>query len=1192
MKIKEVFERKIDRDIPAVVKAEERDKERVWQELDEFVITSELRSHLDQLTQALTPVLQGEDRSGDNGIWITGFFGSGKSHLLKILAYLLENETHEKNGQRKEAIEFFETKLRSEAMLLGDLKITADGEHSAILFNIDNRAETNIDNPEEMMLKVFFSVLNEKQGYCARHLNVARVERHLSDKGLLDNFVEALHAKDIDWRDHDIKDEYDFYRDDIEEALANVLELSAKNAKSLLDEQPPVSVEELCKWVKAYLKKMGPRHHVNFLIDEVGQFIGKSPQRMLNLQTITEELGSQCKGRARIVVTAQEDLDSILGELSTSDELSKIQGRFHTKLSMSSSNVDEVVQQRVLKKSAAGSSALQQHLSGKEDILDSQLTFTDCKYSFPRSSDLDEHIQVYPIPAYQFLLIQKVFESIRKAGFAGKHLSQGERTVIGSCHEAVNQIRDENIGQLVPFYRHYQTVKEGLDTHVKATIQRAEENPTLQPEDISVLKLLFLIRYVDEMPGNVDNLVTLSIDQIDADKLAMRRSIEASLGRLERQSLIDVNAGRYHFLTNEEQDVNRSVKQERVGTEKLRRLIGELFYDELLSGETKVKGGGLPREFPFQRLVDAHPYGRQSGAEIEVYLAPPFGDEFDQFAKPGHEHHSASRTGCLFVCMQDNQDLIREMERYLQVEQYLRGSNKDELGESLNRILRDKHEENRDRRKRLLEDLKTEIQESRLLFDGRVLQEGGIGNPQDAVISGMRQVIQDSFQKISWISPPHGDPERELKSLLNNAEQGLTGLPDEFPHPRATDDLLDQIREHEQHQRPIKVAELLEKVSRKPFGWPEGDVLILLAHLYQANHIEFHHENHPLSGRELTSKLTSRKDRGDLALKPRTAASSETLRKAADLLYDLCGERPDESESPLAVEIHDWAKEKSADADTVFDQIHNNEYPGLETAREIRSLYADLATGSPESPSTFLQQFVEKDAALRDATEEFSDLQKFLSHQKTVWDQTKKLAEVANRNSQDLGSDEESQQAFLRIQEILGMPHPYAVIQELTPLQATVKAKLDRILNQARETALASIDRCETLVQEYLQGEATGHEATAEQIKNDFNQFREVAKGAEIKDRIDAQVRRAEDQVDSWLQKLSVPADQVQESAGGSKGSMTSAELPQPRLEFLSPADLADGSVIKDEDQMNQYLEQLREKISAILQRGGQVRIR
>ena len=94
MKIYDLFTRKLDRPINGVVKADQRDDSVVWQELNEYVVTRELLRYFRQIMDAY---LASVDNPNDPvvasrmAVWVSGFFGSGKSHFLKILSYLLEN---------------------------------------------------------------------------------------------------------------------------------------------------------------------------------------------------------------------------------------------------------------------------------------------------------------------------------------------------------------------------------------------------------------------------------------------------------------------------------------------------------------------------------------------------------------------------------------------------------------------------------------------------------------------------------------------------------------------------------------------------------------------------------------------------------------------------------------------------------------------------------------------------------------------------------------------------------------------------------------------------------------------------------------------------------------------------------------------------------------------------------------------
>ena len=95
MKIQDLFERNIHRPINGVVKADQLDDSSVWQELDEFVVTREPTTHFSDLVAVLLSTIESEAHAAEkNGVWISGFFGSGKSHLIKVLSYLLENNEH------------------------------------------------------------------------------------------------------------------------------------------------------------------------------------------------------------------------------------------------------------------------------------------------------------------------------------------------------------------------------------------------------------------------------------------------------------------------------------------------------------------------------------------------------------------------------------------------------------------------------------------------------------------------------------------------------------------------------------------------------------------------------------------------------------------------------------------------------------------------------------------------------------------------------------------------------------------------------------------------------------------------------------------------------------------------------------------------------------------------------------------
>ena len=375
MNIEDIFSKQLTRDINGVVKAEQIDNESVYIELDEYIVTQELNRHFKRFFETYIPAIKQRNPAVANkiGVWISGFFGSGKSHFIKILAYLLENRTVTHLGQTHQAVDFFKDKI-NDATLFADIHSAVSTPADVILFNIDSRA--NSDDGENAILKVFLKVFNERVGYCADFPHIAHLERELDKRkqytAFKAKFAELTGSEWIEQRDA-----YDFYRDELAESLAFASQQSIDSTRQWvmqLENNLPLDISNFCKWVKDYLDRQGEKN-ILFMIDEVGQFIGKNTQMMLKLQTITEDLGAICEGRAWVIVTSQSDIDVAIGQFDKRDgeDFSKIQGRFYTRLQLSSSNTSEVIQKRLLLKTEPAGLALNTVFAEQGDILRNQL---------------------------------------------------------------------------------------------------------------------------------------------------------------------------------------------------------------------------------------------------------------------------------------------------------------------------------------------------------------------------------------------------------------------------------------------------------------------------------------------------------------------------------------------------------------------------------------------------------------------------------------------------------------------------------------------------------------------------------------------------------------------------------------------------------------------------------------------------
>ena len=534
MQIKSMFEKQIDRDIKGVIKVGQSDEENIYQELDEYVVTKELRKHFRDFFENYEKGIDGY--TDKMGVWISGFFGSGKSHFLKILSYILKN----KEVEGKRAIEYF-TGCKSDASIRPKIddpiliaKMTKAGNITSdvMLFNIDSKGSAKVGSGKEAIVEVFMKVFNEMQGYCGSIPYLAEFERQLDNEGKFEEFKQRFEAiAGAPWEKK--RQAFAVIQDKIVKTIVDMDFMSeeaarnwCKSAKNSYD----LSIEKFVSLVQEYCAKKGPNHHVIFLVDEIGQYIADDTQLMLNLQTIVEDLGTACRGKAWVIVTSQEDIDSITK--TKGNDFSKIQGRFDTRLSLSASNVDEVIRERVLKKNEAATQTLRLLYEQKESIIKNLITFTADTADKKLYADKSDFAACYPFIPYQFNLLGQVLTAVRTHGASGKHLSDQSRSMLALFQESAIRLMDKEDGVLVPFSYFYDPLHKFIDHQHSQVISDAENNSRLDEFDVELLKVLFMIKYVKEIKANPDNLTTLMISNIDDERIEIRKKVEESLKKL------------------------------------------------------------------------------------------------------------------------------------------------------------------------------------------------------------------------------------------------------------------------------------------------------------------------------------------------------------------------------------------------------------------------------------------------------------------------------------------------------------------------------------------------------------------------------------------------------------------------------------------------------------------------------------
>lgn len=1178
MKIKELFVKDIFRAINGVIKADQQDSSSIWQELDEFVVTHELSGHLDKFFSVYADTVDNpkhSDASGKIGVWVSGFFGSGKSHFIKALYYLFANTSVEKDGVTKSASQFFEKKIQ-DAMLLGTVKRVAGKNADAILFNIDSRADQS--RGRDAILAVFLKVLNELQGYSPDHPHIAHMERYLDGSGSLVGFEKNY--KELtgeEWRERRV--DWQFNQDEIVKALAKTLGQSDTACHRWIDHAETdfsLTVENFAKWVKGYLDKKGANHRLFFFVDEIGQFIGQDGHLMLNLQTIVENLGTVCNGRAWVIVTSQEDIDTVVGSLSNTrrNDFSKITGRFKTRLSLSSANTDEVIQRRLLEKKEECVDRLKKLYTPCADVLKNQLTFSaDTGMTLQSYKDPDDFVATYPFIPYQFKLLQKVFETIRRAGATGLHLSRGERSMLDAFQFAAQKAAEKDPGVLIPLYWFYPSIESFLDTSVKRTIDQAGRNPSLHNFDISILQTLFMIRYVEEVKGNVDNLVTLCIDSIDADRLALRKEIEQALGRLEKETLIARSGENFYFLTNEEQDISREIKNVELGFGDESRELSRIIFEDIYRDDRKHRYAKTGKDFELTRICDMNPHGGRVDKGLVISVISSFYDEYAMFGQHRCIGESTNDNGSILIKLLENDDLSKEIRAYLKTEKYI--ARKNDGNPEVRRILDDRKSDNRQRKSRLIEIVKGLLAQAEIYINGQIWNDGS----QDALTVRSRALdylVDNTFSKMGYIDHPCANPQNEIQSVLRHDDTAQRifdmNVPDN--NPRAVKEVREYIALCAMQSRQIVMGEIVDRFSVRPYGWNEWETILIVAKVLCLGEIQLEFSGAVLEKRRINEVIQRTSNWKKVTVRQRKLVDSGRIEEARKLGQAMFGEMGPDKELPL----YEFLKNKFNDWQGLINECRalaqTGKYPGLTEIQESLRLSAVLLNAGDSFE--FINRFIENRDELLRSAQDFTDIEAFYTKQRVQWDELCSALDRFEVNRFDLEKNETARQALCRMREIKAAPAPYGIIKEASTLIRDVEGVNSGLLEEARTMVEKRIDDLAA----DLEKDAAGRGVAKNEIEKSKAVF------GSLNDRIKsepsiANVRRFE--------------EEAQEAFGREASrlikTVSSGQEPVKEVKAVSVRSLSRKPYLDTEKDVDDYADTLRDELKRLIKEGKRIKI-
>lgn len=1206
IKLKSMFYKPIDRDIKGVIKVGQDDDENIKQELEEYVVTRELNKHIDRFFEAYKTGIIGQ--TDENGVWISGFFGSGKSHFLKILSYLLQN----KNIDGKNAINYFDDK-GLDSFILANMKAAGDVSSDVILFNIDSKSDSQSKLNKDAIVNVFNKVFNEMQGFSGNMPWLADLEKQMVKDGVYENFKNKF--KEISGGEWErFRSNFYFEEDAIVEALAETTKMSTEAARNWYDKAEKnysLSIDDFANKVKEYCDSKGKNHHVVFLVDEIGQYIGDNTQLMLNLQTVVEDLGTKCKGKCWVIVTSQEGLDEFTKVKG--NDFSKIQGRFNTRLSLSSANVDEVIKKRILRKTEGATSHLKALYEQKESIIKNLLTFTSDTAEMKLYKNSDDFAEVYPFIPYQFNLLQAAFNGVREHGASGKSLSKGERSLLGAYQQVAVDYMECDSNILVPFSAFYKTIETFLDSSIRSVIMKAEKNERLNKFDIDVLKLLFLVKYVKEIKTNINNIATLLVDNIDASHIDLTFKVNESLKKLIRETLVQKNGDEYEFLTNDEQDVNKEIKNMNVDNGVVIDKVGEIIFDDIY----KDNKYNYSRKymFTFNKIVDDRTRGPQSN-EIGIRITTA---NFDLVSGGGTSQSELKqlsiRENNVIVNISKEDNYLDEIEDVLKIDAYIRLKSGSKSTSAIEDIKSKKSRERDERLKRATFLIEEAIRNAEIYVNGSLLDIKE-KNPLDRINEGLKALVDSKYNKLNYIK----EFKETTKDLLDimDAKLNQMSLIDSDPNRLAIDEVKNHIDLSITRNLQVTVKGILSKFSKAPYGWKEIDIQGIIVTLFKKQDIKVVLNNEALApnNREVVNYVTKKDYVERVILKSREKVSTKYIDALKDLNKDLFGfsSMPSDEDGMMNLFKEQCKTELHKIEIMLSNFTVSSRYPGENILRNGMKIFKEIIY--IKDTVEFFKRVYELEDDLLDYVDSIDNIKGFFfkkengvidssskGEQKIIFDNAIKTINNYDENKEYIINDE-IKNIIDEIKSIIRMKEPYSKIPTIPLLIEEYNNKILSLLEEESSPVLRTIEKCKKEVIETIE-KYDFKSKFINEINEDFHNLKAKVENANNFIVLSSVSNLADKVRVKWIKEIMEEAKRQEilkakeiEASSGSGENPTKGEEPNTgtsvktkvkvtiKTKTLSMKDLVKGQkVIKDSTDIDEIVEILRKRLSEELEK-------
>lgn len=958
--IRGLFARDIDRRIEEVIKVDQDADEILREEIDEYVVTDAIRRHYTEIFDAYeqTPNKPHEGIA----VWVSGFFGSGKSSFAKMLGLSIED----RKVAGDPAGELFARKFDSDNRIRTLLRLINERIPThAVIFDVST--DRGIRSGNQTLTEIMYGLLLQSLGY-AKDLDLSELEISLEGEGRLDRFEETY---------------CEIFRGKEWNKEKGKVAFALSQASRVMHDLEPETYPEADSWVRAVrgrtdvsprrlaeratelMNRRRPGRSLMFVVDEVGQFVARDVQKMLDLQAIVQSLGVRGRGRHWLVITSQEKLTDLVSGLDSNRiELARLMDRFPLQVHLEPSDISEVTSRRVLAKNATAQDSLGTLFDEHRGRLEA-LTQLRADITLPELTR-DAFVSLYPLLPYQIDLIIQIVSGLRTQGGASRHVGGANRTIIKLAQQLLIhpdvRLADRPVGDLVRLDQVYDLVENNIGSEIRAKIT-AIAHELRHPQAQAVAKVICLLQYVRTVHRTPENIAAALLPDVTAD--SPLASVREALVELVETHKVRLGDDGYRIPTPAEDDwerVRNGISPSPADTHRL--------YADVLRGFWEPT--------PTHRLQDARAfkaglavYGREvlDGNLVFHFHLAQEGREFDAQATELRARSQIERQKVFWVvALSDAID--REAVELFRSQEMLRGKEREARGEDTAALMAEERQRQRRHQEELRRRLRTACLAGPVYFRGNDRTPGDRGDVRRAAAEILEKALPDVFERFKDAPVKAADARKGVEALFTAHD--LRGLPGVFTALRLLRDeqgkpvfqvdmdplktVFAQIEARTSYGEAATGRYLAEEFAKEPFGWEFEVVRLLVLSLLRAEKIDA-----TSRGRVIDSAVSidarETLDNNNLfrqaSFRPRKGIDEDELVDAVGNFQETFGEDITEvNESRVAEQLRAAVGKHDDSVSVARDLLVRHQLPGETMLEDALGLFKAIMNGSTENAIT------------------------------------------------------------------------------------------------------------------------------------------------------------------------------------------------------------------------------------------------